>query len=82
LTGTSPVSKEAYIKVYGIRGRFFANLGGTAGVKALVPDFSGARAFFILFFKIKLRSEDDDRVHTAMARLFTRPISKSTQLHF
>jgi hypothetical protein len=34
-------------------GDSFANLGGTAGVNALVPDFSGARAFFILLFEVK-----------------------------
>jgi hypothetical protein len=36
-------------------GDFFANLGGTAGVNALVPDFFQGQGLF-LFYYLKLRS--------------------------
>jgi len=44
-------------------------LGGTAGVNALVPDFSGARAFFISLNKFKVKElVCYDRWLVAMAR--------------
>jgi len=62
--------------VYGTSGRFFANMGGTTGVNALVPDFFRGKSFFYFPNEIQLRSDDDDRVRAAMARiLFIQTLS-------